>query len=233
MVSQNPGFRSPFTRAAARCAWRGQPAMDGRLKLARQEAAQADPGRRARQRNQACVGRPFLGSVFWTSKKWNSRCARIGWKNRSVDERETRTTTTRYERRRQKDQFFRPIAAWEIVVASFRGQSSFAASTATLCHGPEYLFVNSNKKVPKHRSLASCNRGFHHILETLHRYSVQPITRTSTPLFVILMHSGNKASHHCLPRHGGLRNSIPLVTKTRPPLGQYGLALYLLVNWEL
>ncbi len=67
--------------------------MDGRLKLARQEAAQADPGRRARQRNQACVGRPFLGSVFWTSKKWNSRCARIGWKNCSVDERETHTTS--------------------------------------------------------------------------------------------------------------------------------------------
>jgi len=67
--------------------------MDGRLKLARQEAAQADPGRRARQRNRACVGRPFLGSVFWTSKKWNSRCARIGWKNRSADERETYTTS--------------------------------------------------------------------------------------------------------------------------------------------
>ncbi len=34
-----------------------------------------------------------MGSVFWTSKKWNSRCARIGWKNRSVDERETDTTS--------------------------------------------------------------------------------------------------------------------------------------------
>ncbi len=82
----------PFTRAAAGCDWRGQPATDGRLKLARQEAAQADPGRRARQRNQACVGASFLGSVFWTSKKWNSRCARIGWKNRGVEERETHTT---------------------------------------------------------------------------------------------------------------------------------------------
>ncbi len=67
--------------------------MDGRLKLARQEAAQADPGRRARQRNQACVGASFLGSVFWTSKKWNSRCARRCWKNRSIDERETHTTS--------------------------------------------------------------------------------------------------------------------------------------------
>jgi len=86
-------FSFPFTRAAVGCDWRGQPAMDGRLKLARQEAAQADPGRRARQRNQACVGRPFLGSVFWTSKKWNSRCARIRWKNRSVEERETHTTS--------------------------------------------------------------------------------------------------------------------------------------------
>ncbi len=88
----HPALHSPFTRAADGCAWRGQPAMDGRLKLARQEADQADPGRRARQRNQACVGASFLGSVFWTSKKWNSRCARIGWKNRSINERETDTT---------------------------------------------------------------------------------------------------------------------------------------------
>ncbi len=86
-------FSFPFTRAAVGCDWRGQPAMDGRLKLARQEAAQADPGRRARQRNQACVGRPFLGSVFWTSKKWNSRCARMDRKNRSIEERETHTTS--------------------------------------------------------------------------------------------------------------------------------------------
>jgi len=62
-------FSFPFTRAAAGCAWRGQPAMDGRLKLARQEAAQADPGRRARQRNQACVGASFFGFRFLDEQK--------------------------------------------------------------------------------------------------------------------------------------------------------------------
>ncbi len=108
-------FSFPFTRAAAGCDWRGQPAMDGRLKLARQEAAQVDPGRRARQRNQACVGASFLGSVFWTSKKWNSRCARRRWKNRSIDERETRTTAIRYVPRGQQVGYriFRPIATWK------------------------------------------------------------------------------------------------------------------------
>ncbi len=43
--------------------------MDGRLKLARQEAAQADPGRRTRQRNQACVGASFFGFRFLDEQK--------------------------------------------------------------------------------------------------------------------------------------------------------------------
>jgi len=55
-----------------------------------------------------------LGSVFWTSKKWNSRCARMGWKNRSIDERETYTTSldTNGEDNKQEIRFV-ALSTWK------------------------------------------------------------------------------------------------------------------------
>ncbi len=66
-----PPSHAPLTGAAGGVV---RPWTAGRG-LGRRKRLQTDPGSRARQRKQACGGRPFLRRVFWASKKCDSRLA--------------------------------------------------------------------------------------------------------------------------------------------------------------